>query len=60
MRRKRYEKLLQVKISQAANRKLSEASRQTGLDRATLRRLSLRLGLPKLLHKLPQVEASNE
>jgi hypothetical protein len=46
---------LQVKISESYQNTLREASEKTGVNVAELARLSLRLGLPKLLAKLPEV-----
>ena len=54
-RLRRFNHLLQIKISDAHSLKLREASVRTGVNMAELARLSLRLGLPKLLAKLPEV-----
>jgi hypothetical protein len=55
MRTKRLDKLLQIKITESYQNTLREASEKTGVNVAELARLSLRLGLPKLLAKLPEV-----
>jgi hypothetical protein len=55
MRTKKLNRLLQVKISESYQNTLREASEKTGVNVAELARLSLRLGLPKLLAKLPEV-----
>jgi hypothetical protein len=55
VRTKKLNRLLQVKISESYQNTLREASEKTGVNVAELARLSLRLGLPKLLAKLPEV-----
>ena len=60
MRVKKLDRLLQIKISNSTKRKLDEASEKTGLNTAELTRMSLRWALPRLLDKLPAVEAVTE
>ena len=55
MRTKRLDKLLQIKITESYQNTLREASVRTGVNMAELARLSMRLGLPRLLAKLPEV-----
>jgi hypothetical protein len=55
MRMKQLDHLLQVKISAVSKKKLDEASERTGINTAELARLCLRMGLPRLMRKLPEI-----
>lgn len=48
MKIKRFDFLLQVKITDAHRQKLQEARMKTGVNVSELCRLSMRLGLPRL------------
>jgi len=48
--------LLQVRITEATRRKLEAARETTGLDSASLTRLALSHGLPRVLRKLTATE----
>ena len=56
MREKRFEHLLQIRISSDDQRRLERAGQKLDLNIADLVRLSLRVGLPHLLSKLPPVD----
>ena len=52
MKIKRFNVLLQVKITDAHRQKLQEARMKTGVNVSELCRLSMRLGLPRLLETI--------
>lgn len=60
MKIKRFDFLLQVKITDAHRQKLQEARMKTGVNVSELCRLSMRLGLPRLLERLPEHPGSHD